>query len=328
MVKKTKDNPEKPSLADIIKDFKVYTPQIVPTQIHILDAILCGGLELGSIIQIVGESGVGKSTLAMDIAKQLCNQDYKVLYLDSEGSISKELITKIGLDENFIYARANTFKEVETILDKIINTNEIQFIFIDSLATIIHEGFTVIDGNKKSISLTTDNTSYNSKKLVNFMNKYNALAKSRNICFIMINQHRNQLDMKNGSILKIYGAKNVIYNSDVVLRVKYAKSTDAFKKLTSSAKRGVALQLEIVKSNKKEPSEFPFYLLYGKGVSSIINDVYALIQIGYIKEEGNGYYSCTKFKAHGINELYFFYQKFLLEDLEIQNKLIDYYNSL
>ena len=329
---KAKEEKSKKSINDLIKKLPQYIPEVIPTQIPVIDTALCGGLELGNVIQIVGESAVGKSTVAIDIALHLCNMDYKVLYVDTEGSISKELINNFELSEsvteNLIYVRACTFEQIESLLDEFISTDEIKFIFVDSLAGIIHQGFVNIDG-KKSISITTDNTSYNSKKLVNFMNKYNALAKMKNICFIIINQNRNQIDMKQqGTILKIYGCKNVLYNSDVILRIKTSKSDSHLKKITSSFQHGIALQLEVLKSNKREPTEIPFYLLYGRGISTIISDLYALIQIGIIKEDGNGYYSTAKFKAHGINELYSFYQKFLMEDEDVQNSLKNYYDKI
>lgn len=307
--------------------------KVITTNIPIVDKALCGGLELGSIVQLVGESSTGKSTLVMQIVSNLCKQNKKVLYIDSEGSVSKGLLEELEIynDSNFLYVRENEFKKVEDIIDNIINSNECSFIVVDSLACLIHEGFTNIEKNKK-ISITTNNTSYSSKALTAFMHKYNAIAKLKNICFIMINQYRNKVDMKQGTIQKIYGAKNVVYNCDCILNItpiKQIGDNAKFKSLTENLNLGIALNLEIVKSNKKSPKQkYPYYLVYGKGISYLISSIYALIQLEIIKVESNGYYFIKDHKAHGINELYNLFVNQVISLDEFQNDIENYYQNL
>jgi len=91
---KSSDNIEdlRKSMQDYFSDSKV-----ISTNIPIVDKALCGGLELGSIVQFVGESSTGKSTLVMQIVSNLCKQNKKVLYIDSEGSISKNLLETLEI---------------------------------------------------------------------------------------------------------------------------------------------------------------------------------------------------------------------------------------
>lgn len=336
---KKKEEKQKESIQDILKDIPSSPIEIVPTPNPLLNYILGGGIELGSVIQISGEAGIGKSTMALDLAHCLCANDKNVLYIDTEGSISKEILSSVGLaevmDEKLFIVRNNTFQNVESIIDRFINTDQIHCIIIDSIAGLIHSGFTDIT-NKKKISITTDNTNYDSKKLNLFMKKYNAIAKTKNICIIFTNQNRNSVNMKTGSTVKNYGCKAVTYFADVILKIKNQKADNDFKKLTNSIEKGVALELEIIKSNKHAPKAFPIFLLYGKGISSIINNIYVLIQLGTIQKDGNGYYSIikskskskSKYKAHGIKELYEFYLHFLIEDEAVEKAVVNYYNSL
>lgn len=326
---KTK-NAEKESIKDIIKDFPNHTSEIIPLYNSLLQAILGGGIELGSMIEITGETGTGKSTIALEIARELCVKDKNILYIDTEGSISEKLLKSVEvqsyINDKLFYVRSNTFQKVENIMDRFINTGEIHCIIVDSLAGLIHSGFTdILD--KKKISITTNQTNYDSKRLNLFMKKYNAIAKMKNICFILVNQHRNQVDMKKGTIVKNYGSKAVTYFADIILKIKNQKASTDFKKITDSIGKGIALEIEIVKSNKHRPESFPFYLLYGKGISNIISDIYALIQMGVVTQN-NGYYSISKFKVHGIKEFYDYYKTFLMENEEIKNKLANYYENL
>ena len=153
--------------------------QIMKTNIYALDYILKGGIELSSSLQLVGEAGTGKSTIALVIAKNICNQEKRVIYVDSEGSVTTELIESLGLQEHienktFIYIRESTFTNVEKYLDMLLDTDTISLVIIDSLAMLVNQGFTNL---KNGISITTNNTNYATRPLVMFMSKYKSLAK-------------------------------------------------------------------------------------------------------------------------------------------------------
>lgn len=311
MSRKKKES-SKMSLSQVASSLPIYYPKIVNSNIAVLDNILKGGFELGSIVQLVSESGMGKSTIAMQIAKSLCEQDYNLLYLDCEGSISRELMESTGvkeyLNKRFFYVKESTFNQVEKTLDKFINTDEISFVIVDSIAGIINEAFINLD---KTISITTNNTGYSSRPLVLFMQKYNSIAKTKNICFILTNQYRNKVDMQIGTILKEYGAKGVKYNSDVILRIaplKATKENEHFRNLTKNIPYGRNLEFEIVKSNKRKPEEkFPFYFFYGQGISTMFSFIEMLINKGIIQEKANAYYSFQidgqTISAHGVMDL-------------------------
>ncbi|MFV0275168.1 MAG: AAA family ATPase [Bacilli bacterium] len=281
------------SLADLANSLPNYFSDttIVKSGIYSLDYLLKGGLQLGSFIQFVAESGIGKSTIALQVASNLCEQGHKVLYLDSEGSVTNKTLESTGvskyLNNGFYYVRESTFDKVEKKLDRFISTNEISVIMIDSIANLINEGFTNLNDG---ISITNNNTNNISGPLVKFINKYKSVATSCNICFVLVNQYRNTINMKIGTQLKEYGSKNVRYASDVIIKINGIKSFGSardFKNLTNSADAGIALELEIVKSNKSRPGTImPAYLIYGKGIDNMWNWVYELKKADVIKQAG------------------------------------------
>lgn len=287
---------------------------IIPTNIFSLDFILKGGIEESTTYQLVGESGVGKSTIALTIARNICGQGKHVIYIDSEGSVSKQMLDSLGLipyleEKMFIYIRESTFSKVESMLDTLLATDEISLVIVDSIATLVNEDFTNL---KNGISITTKNTYYTTGPLVLFMNKYKSLAMTKKFSLLLINQYRNTIDMKkNGTILKEYGSKNTKYNSDVILRIGSIKSNSDyydFARMTKPFENGTELCFEVVKSNKTFPTDsIPFYLLYGRGISDVCNYLYALQKLGVITQSG-GYYSYEYndmvIKAQGIKNFY------------------------
>jgi len=63
-----------------------------------LDRLLGGGVETGTVTQIFGASGTGKTSICLMIANSAINQGYKVAYIDTEG-ISPERMNQIFVDK-------------------------------------------------------------------------------------------------------------------------------------------------------------------------------------------------------------------------------------
>lgn len=304
--------------------------EVIKTNISCIDYATGGGIIPGTTVQLVSESGIGKSTICIEIARNFCNQQKRVLYLDSEGSITKETLLSVGitdtmLNDTFYYVRESTFENVEKVLDKFLNAIKFDLVIIDSIASLISDDFI----NTKS-SITTKNSNINSRPLALFVNKYNSIAKSSEISFIFVNHFRNRIDPKVGTILKEYGCKSVKYNSDIILKIMPLKSSGKnkdFLKLPILF-QGNMLEVEVVKSNKMAPGfKIPLFLIYGRGISELYQLIYALLKTNIIVEE-NSYYKYEEngviYKRHGFEDLYNSI-KSLLDNKEVMSKVKDFY---
>lgn len=105
------------------------------TGIKELDAVLGGGLVQGGLLLISGEPGIGKSTLLLQMAKSLCANKYRILYVSGEESAEQ-----IGLrakrldivtDDLYLYSESS----LEAVLAAADNLNS-QVLFIDSIQTV------------------------------------------------------------------------------------------------------------------------------------------------------------------------------------------------
>jgi len=97
------------------------------------DRILGGGIVPGSLILIGGEPGVGKSTLALQLALRLGNK--KILYVSGEESGEQIKLRACRLG----YNNENCYVYPETALESIINSAGLirpEIIIIDSIQTI------------------------------------------------------------------------------------------------------------------------------------------------------------------------------------------------
>ncbi len=111
-----------------------------------VDRVLGGGLVGGSLVLIGGEPGIGKSTLALQIA--LHKEDYKVLYVSGEESAEqiKLRADRVGIRNEQCLILSETM--VENIILQAVEHSP-RLIVIDSIQTIYSE---MVDSSAGSIS--------------------------------------------------------------------------------------------------------------------------------------------------------------------------------
>src|SRR5574344_1841028 len=106
-----------------------------PSGSIILDAIISNGRGIpeGTFIEIASESGCGKSTMCLHIAKKYCSQGKRVVYIDTESGLNGNQIDCFGMREYtdnhlFVPVRFQTYGEVDDFLCKIIDDPEVALI--------------------------------------------------------------------------------------------------------------------------------------------------------------------------------------------------------
>ncbi len=326
---------------------------MIPTEIESLDYILGGGIELGSKVQIVAESSTGKSTIALNICRNFCKKNLNVLYIDTENSIIKDLLKSTNCEQycnneedtdcgDLLLVKESEFKQVSKILDNCLKTKHFHLVIIDSLANLVNECYTDIDGKKKTKSevkdLTNNNTNYESRPLNLFINKYSSLAKEFNVGMIYINQYRNKVDPTKGTILKEFGIKSVRYNSDIIIKIKKDKEEYILDEnnmmIENSVKSSTPTQFtklvfNVEKSNKLlTDTSADTYIKYGYGIDEMLDKITSLIRQKTIHYT-NGWYEINlegnPAKLQGMQELI----KYVFRNIELfklkyfSNEIID-----
>ena len=131
------------------------------------DEVVGGGIVAGSLILLGGDPGVGKSTLALEIATQI---EAKVLYVTGEESLHQLKMRSHRLEGGSdIFAVAET--QLEAVFGAINDVNP-QLVFIDSIQTMYTEMASGVAGSVAQVSYITQ--------------AIMRLAKERHISFILI----------------------------------------------------------------------------------------------------------------------------------------------
>lgn len=102
-----------------------------------LDLVLGGGIVPGSLVLVGGEPGVGKSTLVLEIAKNIAEAG-KVLYISGEESASQIGLRakRMGVTSENILLSSEVYAEN---ISQMISDLHPKVVFIDSIQTILKE---------------------------------------------------------------------------------------------------------------------------------------------------------------------------------------------
>lgn len=119
-----------------------------------LDRVLGGGIVAGSMVLVGGDPGIGKSTLLLQVCKNLADQQIPVLYISGEESLQQ---IKLRAQRIGSFTDALTLL-CETNLDEIrqtIDQEKPQIVVIDSIQTMYNEEVTSAPGSVSQVREST-----------------------------------------------------------------------------------------------------------------------------------------------------------------------------
>ena len=209
-----------------LMDLTTREEKFSPTGSIILDAVLSDGRGLpeGVFVEIASESGCGKSTMCLHIAKKYCQQGKRVIYIDTESGLNGNQIDCFGMREYvddmlFIPVRLQTYGQIDDFLCKILDDKEVALIIYDSITATVPSRLTeknVDEMNEPGVAARAQ--SY-------FMQKFKARFKNSNKTVIFVNQLRTKIAMGYGQVTKLTqaGGQALGYYMDVRVMLRKVK---------------------------------------------------------------------------------------------------------
>ena len=134
-----------------IDEVKLEQEDRMPTGFRELDRVLGGGIVVGSLVLLGGGPGIGKSTILLEVSRNLAAEsNKKVLYISGEESLKQirmraNRITEITGDISFM-AETNIENIIETIEEE-----KPDFVVVDSIQTMYTETVTAAPGSVSQV---------------------------------------------------------------------------------------------------------------------------------------------------------------------------------
>jgi recombination protein RecA len=150
-----------------------------------------GGLPEGRIVEIFGPPSIGKSHVAIQIARSTQQMGGIVVYIDTENATSVENLSMLGVDisKRFVYVDTHCTEEVLSIAEstilksKAMNKDVPITIVWDSVAASSPKAELIGDYDKESIGLQA-------RAISKGMRKITGIIANQNVLFIALNQIR------------------------------------------------------------------------------------------------------------------------------------------
>lgn len=124
------------------------------TNIKELDRVLGGGIVKGSLVLVGGDPGIGKSTLLLQVCKNLSNKNKSVLYISGEESLQQIKIRaeRIGTFTDFLELLCETNLD---IIKEVITKKKPSVVVIDSIQTMYNENVASAPGSVSQVREAT-----------------------------------------------------------------------------------------------------------------------------------------------------------------------------
>ncbi len=155
----------------LINEIEITESIKLPTGFEELDRVLGGGLVQGSLVLLAGDPGIGKSTLILQTAGNICTSGKKLLYVCAEESGSQVKLRaqrlNVNSDKLYVYSQTN----LEAVINQIDEIKP-EILVIDSIQSVYTSEITSSSGSVSQIRECTN-------ILMN-------IAKNKNITVIVI----------------------------------------------------------------------------------------------------------------------------------------------
>jgi recombination protein RecA len=179
-----------------------------------------GGLPEGRIVEVFGPPGIGKSHLAIQVARATQQMGGIAVYIDTENATSVENLGLLGVDikQRFVYVDTHCTEEVLSIAEatimkaKAMNKDVPITIIWDSVAASSPKAELLGDYDKESIGLQA-------RAISKGMRKITGVIANQNVLFLILNQIRTKIGVMYGDPTTTPGGKAIPFHSSVRIKL-------------------------------------------------------------------------------------------------------------
>jgi RecA/RadA recombinase len=261
----------------IIED-EIRERKFIDTGVYLLNAALSGrmtdgGIEYGKIFTVAGDSGTGKTFIALSVAKNAQKSGLGIIYIDTEYSLNLDDLPKYGIDndpEKFKLIRGNKVEDINFLLTQLLDTLKQEKMENGSIEPflIVLDSVGQMSSNKEKEDLIAGNVKVDmtrAKSLAALFRSINTDLGFLNIPMIVCNHvYLEQGNMYPQQILK--GGKALVYSSSVIGMMSKAKLKDDIDDM-DLGQSGIIVTFKTIKNRLAKPKQIKFEISFVSGMN-------------------------------------------------------------
>lgn len=278
----------------LLKEGAIDCPRIT-TQCAILDAILGGGMPLGRIVEIYGNEGSGKTTVALHLLAAAQEIGGVAAMIDVEHALRPSYAETIVPDyANLMFSQPNSGEQALEIAQQIMEVKT-KLAKTKPLVIVVDSAAALASERELAGELSDHHYAPVAVLLSQSLRRMRGVIGQTQTLFIFTNQVREGIGPFSGPP-KSTGGRALKFYSTIRLEVKVGKKlrkNDEF--------IGQMVKARVAKNKTYPPfKEAEFRLIYNQGID-IVHSLFTVALANSVVVKNGSWYEFGRFKAQGVN---------------------------